>query len=153
MLKPRAGDIKTLEPIGPRPNEIDVLADATPMDFLCAAYRDTRQPIPRRMKAAKAALPFPPSWQRLARYPGLCIAAGRNDGASRHQPGDRRPADCTGLPLGGPGGEVAVIDGAAEGVERWYHPAVAEKCGCEAAAFGMACHNTSMLNGCLLRVG
>jgi hypothetical protein len=39
----------------------DVLAipaDATPLDFFCAIFRDPRQPIPRRMRAAEAALAF-----------------------------------------------------------------------------------------------
>jgi hypothetical protein len=42
-----------LLPLGP-----DVPPDATPSDFLCAVYRDPYQPMPRRMKAAEAALPF-----------------------------------------------------------------------------------------------
>ena len=31
---------------------LEVSADATPIDFLCAIYRDARQPMHRRMKAA-----------------------------------------------------------------------------------------------------
>jgi hypothetical protein len=53
--KPLAGDLRILEPIGPEP---DVAHDASPLDFLSAVYRDSRQPMPRRMKAAEAALPF-----------------------------------------------------------------------------------------------
>jgi hypothetical protein len=33
VLKPLEGDIQMLEPIEPRPDEIDVPADATPLDF------------------------------------------------------------------------------------------------------------------------
>ena len=35
---------------------VEVPADATPLDFLCAVYRDSGQPMPRRMRAAEAAL-------------------------------------------------------------------------------------------------
>ena len=39
-------------------DEIEMAADATPLDFLSAVYCDSRQPMPRRMRAAEAALPF-----------------------------------------------------------------------------------------------
>jgi hypothetical protein len=38
--------------------EITVPPDASPLDFLCAVYRDPHQPMRRRMCAAEAALPF-----------------------------------------------------------------------------------------------
>jgi hypothetical protein len=37
---------------------LEVSADATPIDFLCAIYRDARQPMHRRMKAAIEAAPY-----------------------------------------------------------------------------------------------
>jgi hypothetical protein len=47
-----------LDRLEPVPDEIEVPADASPLDFFRAVYRDARQPMPRRMKAAEAALPF-----------------------------------------------------------------------------------------------
>ena len=38
--------------------EMEVAVDATPLDFFQAVYRDSRQPMQRRMRAAEAALPF-----------------------------------------------------------------------------------------------
>jgi len=35
-----------------------VPANATPIDFLCAVYRDPRQPMHRRLKAAIEAAPY-----------------------------------------------------------------------------------------------
>jgi hypothetical protein len=49
---------EALDRLEPAPDEIEVPTNATPLDFLCAVYRDARQPMPRRMKAAEAALPF-----------------------------------------------------------------------------------------------
>jgi len=37
---------------------LEVSADATPIDFLCAIFRDARQPMHRRMKAAIEAAPY-----------------------------------------------------------------------------------------------
>lgn len=37
---------------------LEVSADATPIDFLCAVYRDPRQPMSRRLKAAIEAAPY-----------------------------------------------------------------------------------------------
>lgn len=37
---------------------LEVSAEATPIDFLCAIYRDARQPMHRRMKAAIEAAPY-----------------------------------------------------------------------------------------------
>ena len=47
-----------LDRLAPAADEIEVPATATPLDFLCAVYRDARQPMPRRMKTAEAASPF-----------------------------------------------------------------------------------------------
>src|SRR6266581_3896492 len=49
------------------PDEMEVAADATPLDFLRAVYRDPQQPMQRRMRAAEAALPFV--------HPKLSVAA------------------------------------------------------------------------------
>jgi hypothetical protein len=37
---------------------IEVAADATPLDFLCAVFRDPGQPMQRRMKAASEAAQY-----------------------------------------------------------------------------------------------
>ena len=37
---------------------VELSADATSLDFLQAIYRDPRQPMQRRMRAAQAAIPF-----------------------------------------------------------------------------------------------
>ena len=37
---------------------MEVAANATPLDFLCAVYRDSGQPMQRRMQAAIAVAPF-----------------------------------------------------------------------------------------------
>jgi hypothetical protein len=37
---------------------LEVSPDATPVDFLCAIYRDARQPMHRRLKAAIEAAPY-----------------------------------------------------------------------------------------------
>jgi hypothetical protein len=37
---------------------LEVAADATPVDFLMALYRDIRQPMSRRLRAAEAAAPY-----------------------------------------------------------------------------------------------
>jgi hypothetical protein len=37
---------------------LEVAADATPLDFLCAIFRDPQQPMQRRMKAAIEAAPY-----------------------------------------------------------------------------------------------
>src|SRR5215813_4264414 len=37
---------------------VTVAADANPLDFLCAIFRDPRQPMHRRMKAACEAAPY-----------------------------------------------------------------------------------------------
>jgi hypothetical protein len=39
-------------------DEITLPPDATSLHFMQAVYRDSRQPMPRRMRAAVAALPF-----------------------------------------------------------------------------------------------
>jgi hypothetical protein len=58
MKPPLSGDL-VLAPIEPEgADEIEVAANSSPLDFLCAVYRDPRQPMPRRMRAAEAALPF-----------------------------------------------------------------------------------------------
>jgi hypothetical protein len=55
---PLAGDDEVLNPIEPGSVGVEVPANATSLDFFRAVYRDARQPMPRRMKAAEAALPF-----------------------------------------------------------------------------------------------
>lgn len=40
------------------PAEVKLPENATPLDFLCAVYRDPVQPIGRRLNAAIAAAPF-----------------------------------------------------------------------------------------------
>jgi hypothetical protein len=58
MKPPLSGDL-VLAPIEPEgADEIEVAANSSPLDFLCAVYRDPCQPMPRRMRAAAAALPF-----------------------------------------------------------------------------------------------
>jgi len=37
---------------------LEVSDDATPVDFLCAIYRDAKQPMHRRLKAACEAAPY-----------------------------------------------------------------------------------------------
>jgi hypothetical protein len=37
---------------------IELAPDATPLDFLTAVYRDTRQPMQRRLRAAAEAAPY-----------------------------------------------------------------------------------------------
>jgi hypothetical protein len=37
---------------------LEVPANASPIDFLCAVYRDPRQPMHRRLKAATEAAPY-----------------------------------------------------------------------------------------------
>lgn len=52
--------LATIEP-GPAAQpvaEVPVAPDASPLDFLCAVYRDSGQPMSRRMRAAIEALPF-----------------------------------------------------------------------------------------------
>lgn len=39
-------------------SEVALPANASPLDFLCAVFRDTGQPMARRMRAAEAAAPF-----------------------------------------------------------------------------------------------
>ena len=37
---------------------LEIGADASPVDFLCAIYRDVKQPMHRRLKAACEAAPY-----------------------------------------------------------------------------------------------
>jgi hypothetical protein len=37
---------------------LEIASDAQPLDFLCAVYRDQRQPMSRRMKAAEIAAEY-----------------------------------------------------------------------------------------------
>src|SRR5262249_3898801 len=37
---------------------LEVAADANPLDFLCAIFRDPRQPMSRRLRAAIEATPY-----------------------------------------------------------------------------------------------
>jgi hypothetical protein len=59
----------------PGPDQINVAANATSLDFLRAVYRDARQPMPRRMKAAEVAIAF--------EHPKLSVVATLNSFASR----------------------------------------------------------------------
>ena len=49
---------QVLDRIEAEPDGMEVAADATPLDFRCAVYRDPQQPMPRRMRAPEAALRF-----------------------------------------------------------------------------------------------
>jgi hypothetical protein len=50
---------------------LEVAADANPLDFLCAIFRDPRQPMSRRMRAAIEATPyFHPKLSATAIIPG-----------------------------------------------------------------------------------
>lgn len=70
----------------PDPPEMQVAADATPLDFLCAVYRDPAQPMARRMKAAEVALPFTtPKLSAVAL--GGSFAAEMKEIAKRRYPG------------------------------------------------------------------
>jgi hypothetical protein len=42
----------------PKGEGLNVSAEATPLDFLCAIFRDPRQPMERRLRAAREAAPF-----------------------------------------------------------------------------------------------
>ncbi len=54
---PLARELVTYELAAPE-SEVAVPANASPLDFLCAVFRDTGQPMARRMRAAEAAAPF-----------------------------------------------------------------------------------------------
>jgi hypothetical protein len=61
-VKRLEGPLATLGPSGsasqPEEDEVPLPADATSLYFMQAIYRDSRQPMQRRMRAAVAALPF-----------------------------------------------------------------------------------------------
>jgi hypothetical protein len=77
MKPPLSGDL-VLAPIEPE-GLLEMAPNATPLDFLCAVYRDSAQPMPRRMRAAEAALPFV--------HPKLSVVANvdRNFGAQMEE--------------------------------------------------------------------
>jgi hypothetical protein len=55
-------------------DEIEVASDATPLDFLQTVYRDSRQPMQRRMKAAVECLGYV--------HPKLAVTVSTMDGRS-----------------------------------------------------------------------
>ena len=57
---------------------LTVAEDASPLDFLCAVYRDVRQPMNRRMRAAEAAAPYV-----HATYKATALIVGGDDFATR----------------------------------------------------------------------
>jgi hypothetical protein len=63
-------------------DEVTVPDDATPLDFLQAVYRDSGQRMPRRMRAAEAALPFV--------HPKLSVAANVYSFAAQMEEASRR---------------------------------------------------------------
>jgi hypothetical protein len=106
MKPPLAGETiyQVLDRIETEP-ELDVGADGSSLDLLQAVYRDSQQPISRRMRAAIAALPF--------EHPKLSVVAalGPNDGfAAKLEDAIKRTAELRSRGL--------VIDGTAEQVEQ-----------------------------------
>jgi hypothetical protein len=55
-------------------NAIEVPPDASPLDFLCRVFRDSRQPLSARLKAAGLAAPFV--------HPKLAVTAVIQEGGS-----------------------------------------------------------------------
>lgn len=83
---PLAGDLAPYEPTAPELEVAGVAPDASPLDFLCAVFRDHGQPMARRMRAAEAALPFV--------HPKLAVTATLDGGlADRLESALKRSAD------------------------------------------------------------
>jgi hypothetical protein len=56
--KPPLGGKLNIDDDEPGPEVVVVDANASPLDFMQAVYRDASQPMTRRMKAAEVAMPF-----------------------------------------------------------------------------------------------
>ena len=56
--RPPLGGKLNIEDDAPEALEVVVAADASPLDFLQAVFRDPSQPMQRRMKAAEVAAPY-----------------------------------------------------------------------------------------------
>jgi hypothetical protein len=67
---------EVLNRLEPGPDEIEVAADASPLDFLCAVYRDARQPMPAQNACSRGRVAVRPPQarrHRFARCRRLCI--------------------------------------------------------------------------------
>jgi hypothetical protein len=69
-------DLQSVRSIGEDEDDLAVPPDASPVEFLCAIYRDPRQPMHRRLRAAIEAAPFMhPKLMVSASFDGRSYAA------------------------------------------------------------------------------
>jgi hypothetical protein len=91
-------------------DELELPPDASSLDFLQAVYRDARQPMSRRMRAAVACLPFEFPKLAVTAFFGdangdfaakLELAAARTAKVieARAEPAPREPTDLRGPPM------------------------------------------------------